>query len=92
MQAALDTIVERSADLLSVEAEGETLFMCLGNGNYYRVNKVGTELWEALARPAAVGALVDALCAKFDVERGRCTADVLALLDAMQGQGLVAFR
>jgi hypothetical protein len=56
---------------------------------YYGLDSVGARAWALLATPRRVSELVATLVEEFDVERERCTADLLALLDDLLARDLV---
>ena len=56
---------------------------------YFRLEGVAVQVWDALDQPASVAQLRDGIVARFDVTPEACEADIVALLDQLQAQGLV---
>jgi asparagine synthetase B (glutamine-hydrolysing) len=63
--------VERVADALFQEMEGETVFLEMGSGEYYGIDDVGTRMWRALEETATVEAagLSDAVLILFAYQK-----------------------
>jgi hypothetical protein len=67
----------------------EAVILGMRDGVYYGLDSVGARAWALLATPRRVSELVATLVGDFDVERERCTADLLALLDDLLARDLV---
>jgi hypothetical protein len=82
------TIV-RSADTVSTEIDGEIVLIDIDAGQYFGMDKVGSEIWRRLAEPVRVDALVDALKGHFDGEAAAIEADTLAFLNKLDASKLL---
>ena len=78
-----------AADQVSCALDGEAAVLNLNSGAYHGLDPVGAAVWDLIARPTAVSAIVDAMMAQFEVERGRCERDLLVLLDELNERGLI---
>jgi hypothetical protein len=58
----------------------------------YSLNRVAAFVWEALAPGKSGDAVVDALVARFEVDRERAAADYLELVDTLRDVGAVVLR
>lgn len=87
-----DILLQRSADLVAAEMDGEWVMMSVEQGRYYGVGGVGFHVWERLQLPVSFEELVQGVCAEFDVEPQRCREDLAAFLRAMLANGLVHRR
>jgi hypothetical protein len=67
----------------------EAVILGMRDGVYYGLDAVGARTWTLLATPRRVSELVDTIVEEFDVERERCAADLLALLDDLLARDLV---
>jgi hypothetical protein len=67
----------------------ELAMMDLETGKYLVLDRVGTVIWEQLEAEIRVRDLVDALQARFEVDRGQCEADVLIFLEKLHSRGLL---
>ncbi len=85
-----DSVVAQSPGQLSCQLDGQVVAMCLDGGKYYRMDPVGAAAWELMTAPIRVDRLCERLRERFDVERERCEADVLAFLVDLRRFGLLA--
>lgn len=88
-QSITTMLVARSADQVSTLLQGEVVILNVKSGKYYNLNPVGSRIWELIEQPATVLSIVDAITAEYEVERERCAADVVNILQAMRAAGLV---
>jgi hypothetical protein len=85
----IETIVSVAADQVSCELEGEAAILNLANGAYHGLDPVGLAVWNLIASPIAVSQIVDAMITQYDVDRGCCERDLLALLAKLDERGLI---
>jgi Coenzyme PQQ synthesis protein D (PqqD) len=90
---ATDTYV-RSSAVVSRLIAGETLVVPVRGkvgdlASIYSFNEVGTTIWEALAKPTSVNALVDLIEREYEVSRERAAQDVELFLQEMRAADLV---
>jgi hypothetical protein len=84
----------RSSAVVSRMIAGETLLVPVRGkvgdmASIYSFNAVGTAIWEALAQPTSVAALLDLIEREFEVRRERAAEDVGQFLEEMQSAELV---
>ncbi|MBB4635668.1 PqqD family protein [Longimicrobium terrae] len=77
-------------DILAAHLEGEAVLLNMETKNYYRLNETAAVVFKGLERGLGREALVDDLCAKFDVERADAAEAVEALLADLAARGLAA--
>lgn len=85
----LDSVVQRSTDLVHAEVDGEVTMMSVETGRYYGLTTVATRIWHLLEGPIRVGELCQRLQTEYRVTRERCEEEVLELLDHMLQEGVV---
>jgi hypothetical protein len=81
--------VQRSKDQLAATVDREVVILSIERGSYYGLDDIGSEIWELIEKPVAVGALCDALTTKYDADRMTVERDVLALLEKLLAEGLI---
>lgn len=86
---SLDSIISVAADQVSCELDGEAAILNLNSGAYHGLDSVGAAVWNLIANPTAVHAIVDAMVAQFEVDRARCERDLLGLLAKLDERGLI---
>ena len=84
----------RSSAVVSRMIAGETLLVPVRGkvgdlASIYSFNAVGTAIWQALAKPTTVAALVDLIEREYEVRRERAAEDVGKFLEEMQSAELV---
>jgi hypothetical protein len=84
----LETRVVSTDNVLSCDLRGEEAILDLESGTYYGLNAVGSAVWRRIREPARLADVVDALTAEYDVERSRCAADVVALVEELIEHGM----
>lgn len=84
-----DPLVTRRAGLIEAEVDGELVALHEGNGTCYGFNGTATRVWALLAEPRRLSDLRAALAAEYDVDPQTLAADVDALLDELEADGLV---
>jgi len=91
----IDTIPPHSTVQAAHQAQGcgslasETVILQLKKGVYYSLDRVGSRIWELLQRPWGFGELREMLLAEYEVEPEQCERDLLALLQQLEGAGLI---
>lgn len=85
---ASDTIVA-VPEHLACDLAGEAAILNLSNSIYYGLNTVGARIWQLIQIPVPVGQVRDLLVKEYDVEPGRCEADLLTLLEDLHREGLI---
>lgn len=76
-------------DVLAAHLEGEAVLLHMETKNYYRLNATAAAVYKGLERGLGRDALLDDLCAQFDVERGVAAAELDRLLGELEERGLV---
>jgi len=76
--------------VLFQELQGEAVLLNLDSGIYFGLDPVGTRMWQLIVERESLAEVAHAIEDEFDVSKERCTADLLALVAKLEGQGLVA--
>lgn len=77
-------------EVLAAHLEGEAVLLHMDTKAYYRLNATAATVFRALERGLGRGAIVDELCAAYEVERDEAAREVDRLLDDLAARGLVA--
>jgi hypothetical protein len=85
----LESRVVVSPDQVSTGVEDDVVVLSLADSTYYGLNPVGARIWELLAEPTTVGAIVERLMAEYEVERQECETDVIEVVGELVSRGLV---
>lgn len=88
MELTRATRVVAAPDQVSAELEGETVLLSMRDGVYYGLDRVGTHIWRRIAEPVALGEVLAAVLAAFDVEEERAWQDLVVLTEDLLAHGL----
>lgn len=76
-------------EVLAAHLEGEAVLLHMDTKNYYRLNATATAVYRGLERGLGREALLDELCAQFEVDRGTASAELDRLMGDLAERGLV---
>lgn len=77
-------------DVLAAHLDGEAVLLHMDTKDYYRLNATAAAVFKGLERGLGRDALVDDLCAQFEVERADAAAAVDGLLAELAERRLVS--
>jgi Coenzyme PQQ synthesis protein D (PqqD) len=64
--------------------------LSIEQGTCFGMNRVGSRIWTLLAKPIRIDDLCAALLAQYRVDPEVCEHQVLALLEELRAEGLIA--
>ena len=85
-----DDRVVRSDQQVFSRVDGDVLMMSIQTGAYYGLDSVGSRIWELIEKPIEVSTLCSRLVEEYAVEPDVCEEHVLALLEQLAAEDLVA--
>lgn len=77
-------------DVLAAHLDGEAVLLHMDTKNYYRLNATAAHVFRGLERGLGREALLDDLCAEFEVERNVAADALDQLLADLAARGLVS--
>lgn len=89
MKITLDSTLSQIEDIVSSDIDNEKVMMSIEKGEYFGLEPIGSRIWELLAEPIKVSAIIEALLPHFDVDRQTCEQDVLAFLEELHAAGIL---
>ena len=84
------SVVARSDGLIQTESDGEVVALSIERGCCYGLNRVGSRIWNLLARPSRIGEVCATLLTEYSVDSEVCERQVLDLLEELRSEGLIA--
>jgi hypothetical protein len=90
MTSSLSRFVRNDHLLASDVIDDEAIIIRLGDGTYYSLRGAGAVVWTHLAAAPSLDDLVDAVVARFEVDRERARQDLQALLARLAAEDLIA--
>ncbi|MDC7341065.1 lasso peptide biosynthesis PqqD family chaperone [Streptomyces lydicus] len=78
------------ADVSTAETDYGTVLLDERSGDYWELNPTGTLVIKTLLDGGDAGDAVDALVARFDIDRAQAAQDVATLVQELRASGLAA--
>jgi hypothetical protein len=88
-EIGLDTWVKIGQELAACEVDGEVVILGLEGNQYYSLDDVGARIWQLLAEPRPVAAILDVLVREYETTAEECGPDLLALLGELRAEKLI---
>ena len=79
-----------SPGVIFEELEGEAVLLRLEGGTYYKLNHSGTRIWALIQEHGETSAIEDVLISEYSLDPQVARRDVAALVEELEGQGLIA--
>lgn len=86
---SMQSIVKVAKEGFSCSLEREVAILNQASSMYYGLDPVGAYVWSLMRQPTSVIELRNAMLKKYEVDRHRCERELLDLLQALHGEGLV---
>lgn len=83
------TVLTRRPTVIGTEVGGTVVLLDEHDG-FLELNPVGAEIWEIIAQPTPVSALILALTHTFGVDEPTVRRDVLPFIDTLVDKGLAS--
>lgn len=74
------TIVSRNPDLIYNQIDDEIVILSIENEEYYYLNSIGSEVWNAIAEPKKFSNIIDILLESYDVSKDVCESETIQYL------------
>ncbi len=87
-----DDVVERQADVLSAEIDGEVVALDVARGVCFGLDAIGARIWALIGSPVTVAAVCETLTSEYEVDAETCGRDVQDLLADLRAEGLITVR
>lgn len=89
MQAGLPNEITVSPQVLFQELDNESIMLNLRDDAYYRLDDVGTRLWQLLSEIGEIEQVVRQMLIEYQVEEARLRQDLANLLAQMANAGVI---
>lgn len=87
-----NSIVVSVKNQISSDLGGEAVILNMNTGTYHGLNEVGAFVWNLIEQPQVVRDIQKRLLQEYEIECSVCTNDLLALLNDLQGAGLIEVK
>jgi len=78
------TIYQLKEDILSSQIGNEIVLLDVASGKYFKIDEVGSSIWEHLKEPKSLDNLVEILIMEYDVEKEQCKKDVTKFIGELK--------
>lgn len=82
-------IYDKEINVPYTEMDGEIAFLNIDTGNYYTVNKTGSEIWKQIDGIRSIDEIVTELMDTYDVTYEECHAQVTRYITMLHEGGLI---
>ncbi|NND03357.1 MAG: PqqD family protein [Acidimicrobiia bacterium] len=89
MSIGLETVVQRSPDIMHVELDDHVIMLDVNADAYYELDPVGAEIWAMADNPIALTGVVEQIFEDFDVDHDQCLTDVLEFAKELVDEGIL---
>ena len=89
MSLGANVRVSAGANVHAREFDGEMVLLHLERGDYFGLDAIGAQAWKRLVEGASPAEITDELVERYDVERSKLLADIVALTDQLVQRGLL---
>ena len=83
-----DTVIARGTKHVETRMGDETVMMSIEQGKYFAVGSTAQRIWECLAQPTTITAIVDRLIDEYEIERTQCMSEVTVFVAHLMDNGL----
>lgn len=87
---SLESVLAQREGNIASDMDGEKVMLNVKNGKYYNLGEVGGEIWSALETPSTVSEVAAKIQEIFEVPAETAQQDVLAFLQSLLDEDLVA--
>jgi hypothetical protein len=84
-----DDSVKKRKNIISRIIDDQMLLLCPESNRLFRLNKVGTSIWELLDQHQKVDDLINSVGDRYQIERDNAVSDVLFFLNTLLENQLI---
>ena len=85
----LNTKITFADTVFAQEVDGEMVLLDMNSENYFGLDAVGTDIWQAMQEHASLTDVLAVLLREYDVEEELLKKDLLAFTEKLQESGLI---
>lgn len=87
-----DEIIQLNQNLLYSKVGDEIVLLTVESGKYFKVDSVGSRIWEVIKEPISINSLCKQLMEEYDVSLEQCKEDVMPFLERLQNDNLILIK
>lgn len=78
------SIFQLKNDILSSQIGNEIVLLDVASGKYFKIDEIGSSIWEYLKDPKTLEDLVEILMREYDVQKEQCLSDVSKFIEELK--------
>ncbi|MGF1728817.1 PqqD family peptide modification chaperone [Photobacterium kasasachensis] len=83
------SIIERSADQVSCELDGEIVLMSTATGKYFKLDNIGARIWLLLETPAKLADIVETILNEYEVSPEQGEREITAFIHQLLASNFI---
>jgi len=89
MTINLQMTIQLDPELLYSKIGDEIVLLTIESGKYFKVDAVGSRIWEIIKEPIIIKLLLNQLTEEYDVSFEQCQQDVMEFLERLKEDQLI---
>ena len=89
MPITIDSILVRDSEPVATTLDENVVVLSVRDGSYFDFNRVGSDIWNMLAKPRPLREILDRLAEIYEVDLGTMAPQVVAFLQKLVDNRLV---
>lgn len=85
----MDSKIQLEPDLLYSKIGDEIVLLTIESGKYFKVDAVGSRVWELIKEPILIKILCQQLIEEYDISLKECLTDVISFLKKLLEDKLI---
>ncbi len=85
----LDTTIQLDPSLLYSKIGDEIVLLTVESGKYFKVDAVGSRIWELIKEPTTIHNLCGKLIEEYDISSEQCYEDIAPFLERLKEDALI---
>ena len=81
-----------SDNVFAQEVDGEMVLLDMNSENYFGLDEVGCDIWQAIQGNNSLQAVYDSMLENYDVEPERLKKDLVEFVDQLREAGLIELQ
>lgn len=81
--------IRRSPNQISCDLDGEIVIMDSKSGDYYKMNSIGTRIWELITNPLPIEEIVLQLQREYEIDNQSCRQEVANFIENLSEKKLI---
>lgn len=81
--------IQLDPELLYSKIGDEIVLLTIESGKYFKVDAVGSRIWELIKEPITINALCQQLVEEYDTTTEECATDVISFLEKLLNDKLI---